>query len=269
MPVFMASPRWVCNPSCARPDPQYPPRTADTRRHFYAFVQRAVRRYGPNGYFWNGKGIPPASRPLWFQVWNEPNIPNYWNGAPDAAAYGRFLRRTAGKVKGADSGAKVLAAGLPHSNSTGGVVGMPTFLKRMLTEPSVSAAVDGVAIHPYTKEVAGLFSFLDQARRALGASPGGSTKRMFVTEFAWATGGDAGISLSRAGQAARLRQSYRQLIARRESYRLEGAYWFVYRDRRPKPHLRNWWGWYTGLFDLRGRPKPSWAEFARVAGGSP
>jgi polysaccharide biosynthesis protein PslG len=269
VPVFLASPRWVCNPSCSRHNPQYPPRSAVARNHFDAFVLRAVRRYGPNGYFWKGTGIPQSSRPKWFQVWNEPNLPNYWNNHADAAAYGRFLKRTSQKVREADPDAKVLAAGLPHSSTKAGVIGMPTFLRRMLAEPGVSDAVDAVAVHPYTKEVSGLFSFLDQARRALRASPGGSTKSLFITEFAWATGGNAGISVSRATQAARLRSAYRQLIERRESYRLEGAYWFTYRDRQPKPHLYNWWGWYSGLFDLRGRPKPSWTEFVRVAGGAP
>jgi hypothetical protein len=93
---------------------------------------------------------------------------------------------------------------------------------------------------------------------------------MFVTEFGWATAGTAQVSTTREGQARRLRSAYRALLAERVRYRLAGAYWFNYRDRRPRnAESGNWWGLYTGLFTRENNPKPAWAEFARFAGGEP
>jgi polysaccharide biosynthesis protein PslG len=267
LPVLLASPGWVCNPTCSAHRPHYPPKTAAHRKRFYEFAFQVARRYGPDGRFWTGTGVPRSMRPSWFQVWNEPNLPNYWNGAPDAEGYGRFLRKTGIALERGDPEARVLAAGLPDSSSRSDIIQMPTFIRRMLAVPGVPDVVDGVAVHPYSKHVGDIFARLDSARRAMRASLGGSTKPLFITEFGWATGGRSGLSTTRATQADKLREAYRQLLDRRERYRLLGAYWFTFRDRRPKPWLIDWWGWYSGLFDRYGRPKPAWREFRLVGKG--
>ena len=266
LPVLLASPSWVCNPTCSRHVPQYPPRTAVQRRHFVVFAHRAARRYGPNGSFWNGKAVAPSSRPVWFQVWNEPNIPNYWNRAPNAVAYAQFLGRTGRVLKHADPSVKVLAAGLPDSGARGDVIRMAPFIRRMFSVPGVADVVDAVAIHPYGS-VETIVGRIRAARGAMRASLGGRTKPTFLTEFGWATAG-RGYVTTRQGQARQLRRAYGQLLANRQRYRLEGAYWFNLKDHRaPKPRISYWWGYYTGLFDRHGNAKPSWREFVRVVRG--
>ena len=78
LPVLIGSPRW------ANWKPQLPPKDAETRRRFYQFAEAAVARYGPHGEFWRGKPYPASVRAVDWEVWNEPNLRNYWGeGRPD------------------------------------------------------------------------------------------------------------------------------------------------------------------------------------------
>jgi hypothetical protein len=132
LPILLSSPPWVCNPSCARHIQQWPPVRAADRERFNAFAREAVARYGPNGTFSVANGLPKAYRAKWFQVWNEPNIPNYWNDRSDATAYGRFLRAAGRSIKRADPEARVLAAGVPEPSSRRAeVISIYPFLETM------------------------------------------------------------------------------------------------------------------------------------------
>jgi hypothetical protein len=62
---------------------------------FTNYVQQVVRRY-------RGRA------PLW-SVWNEPNISEFWNPTPDAAAYMRLLKAAYQAIKSADPEALVAA----------------------------------------------------------------------------------------------------------------------------------------------------------------
>jgi polysaccharide biosynthesis protein PslG len=72
IPVLIGSPRW------ANWKPQLPPKDAATRRRFYQFAEAAVARYGPHGEFWRDKPYPASVRATDWEVWNEPNLRNYW-----------------------------------------------------------------------------------------------------------------------------------------------------------------------------------------------
>src|SRR5829696_636594 len=172
LPILFSSPAWVCNPTCADPRPQWPPKTDADHERFYAFAARAADRYGPGGYFWEGTGTARSERPRWFQVWNEPNLPNFWNRAPDAEAYARFLRRTGKAMKAADPEVRVLAGGVPNPTSRSHVIRMKDFIRRMFAVTGVADIVDGAAIHPYSATAQGVVDKVDAARRALVASPG-------------------------------------------------------------------------------------------------
>jgi hypothetical protein len=92
-------------------------------------------------------------------VGNEPNHGNEWSGAPDPAAYARFLIDVADALHAADPGARVLNAGFdPYTPNTGSqpfVDGMfyldeETFLDQMVSaEPGAFARLDAWASHPY------------------------------------------------------------------------------------------------------------------------
>ena len=71
---------------------------------FARFVETAVRRYTKGG---------PAGRHIraW-EIWNEPNHPPFWAGAPDAQRYVDLLRHAYYGVKRADPNAIVVSGGL-------------------------------------------------------------------------------------------------------------------------------------------------------------
>jgi hypothetical protein len=133
----------------------------------------------------------------------------------------------------------------------------------MYTVPDIGRWIDAVAVHAYSRDYKGIFYRLDLARnqtiRSLGVS-----KKMFVTEFGWATGGtDPDISTTTSGQATRLRDAYTKLLEKRSYYKLVGAYWFGLKDR---PSGRYWHS-YTGLFDSSWRMKPAWKALVKITGG--
>lgn len=92
-------------------------------------------------------------------VGNEPNHGDEWGGAPDPAAYARFLVDTSQAIKRQLPQATILNAGLdlysPHTNGQPLPNGMAyldaeTFMEAMVAaEPNVFDHIDGWASHPY------------------------------------------------------------------------------------------------------------------------
>ncbi|MYD09130.1 MAG: hypothetical protein F4X02_03710 [Chloroflexi bacterium] len=89
------------------------------------FVHYAVTRYRPGGVlaqqnaFGAGQGIS-----VW-EIWNEPDIPQFWTGGSDA--YARLLKTAAIVIKTVDPQAQVVFGGLLYANDQG-------FLSRVLRQ---------------------------------------------------------------------------------------------------------------------------------------
>jgi hypothetical protein len=75
------------------------------------FAGAMVRRYGPHGSFWSQNPTVPRLPVHMWQVWNEPNIAQYWR-QPFARSYVSLLRLTHRAIKQADHGAKIVLAAL-------------------------------------------------------------------------------------------------------------------------------------------------------------
>jgi hypothetical protein len=76
--------------------------TENGRKAFANFAEAAARRYA-------GKGI------LW-EIWNEPNQPDFWTPQPDVTDYCKLVNETAPRIKKADPTGYVVApaaAGIP------------------------------------------------------------------------------------------------------------------------------------------------------------
>src|SRR4051794_24461240 len=82
LPVLMGPPEFRSSrPADSRSHAMFPPRhNSDYAR----FVAGAVRRYGFDGTFWTSHPALPYAPIRAWQVWNEPNIPNFWRSGPDA-----------------------------------------------------------------------------------------------------------------------------------------------------------------------------------------
>lgn len=106
--------------------------------HFAAFVGAAAARYAP-------KGVT-----VW-EIWNEPNIPNFWEPKPDVAGYVTLLRAASAAIRAAAPGATIVTGGLsPASDSSDGrYVDPRTFVTRMY-ELGARSSFDAVGVHPYS-----------------------------------------------------------------------------------------------------------------------
>jgi polysaccharide biosynthesis protein PslG len=228
---------------------------------FADFAGAAVARYGPTGSFWLEHSDVPFLPVHAWQVWNEPNIPNWWRrGGPNARRYVAMLRAGARAIRAADPGAEVVAAGLPNSK-----LGVP-FLKYLdqMYRAGARGLFDTLAIHPYARDVGGMLALAERARAVMNRWHDRS--RLWITEFGWSTGGDASaFRVSQRGQADRIAGSLSALIAERRALRLRGFIFFRWRDAVAPAGLgRDPWPLHTGLLDRDGSPKRGFWAFARV-----
>jgi hypothetical protein len=145
---------------------------------YAAYAGALAARYGSGGTFWREHSGLPELPVLAFEIWNEPDDKAFWTPTPDPRRYGLLYADARAAIKAVDPAALALVGGLTHP---------ARFLSAMLaSEPDLRSEIDGVAIHPYAPDPAGVISNVVAARRALeslglGAAP------LYVTEFGWTT----------------------------------------------------------------------------------
>jgi hypothetical protein len=135
--VVTSAPCWAASETCETPIPNLAPDPAHVES-FANFTAEVAERY------------PDA---LGIEVWNEPNIPNFWRPTPDAALYREILSAAADAVHATDSEVPVVMAG-PSPTGPEQVADDPTkiefpdFIEQVMAEPD-APDVDAVALHPY------------------------------------------------------------------------------------------------------------------------
>ncbi|MFL5894522.1 MAG: glycosyl hydrolase [Thermoleophilaceae bacterium] len=262
LPVLMAPPQFRSSrPPRSRSRAMFPPRR---NSDFARFARSAVARYGANGSFWSShRDVPYVPVRSW-QVWNEPNIPNFWRSGANAHEYVALLKAAAAAIRDADPGGEVVAAGLPNSN-----LGVPflDYVRRMYSA-GAKGSFDTLAIHPYSHTAEGLLHLVERARMLMDAN-GDRRAHLWITEFGWSTGGDASpFRVSRRGQAARISEVLSALAAERGALRLRGFVVFQWKDSTAMPDTgRDPWPLHTGLLGGDGFPKPGYWSFARTVHG--
>jgi hypothetical protein len=105
-----------------------PPRTPEARRAYARFAAAAAARY-------SGRGV------LW-QIWNEPNLLQFWGPTPDPAAYVALVAETATAIRKADPGAYVIGP------ATGGPEFDLRYVEAVLSLGLVDF-LDAVSVHPF------------------------------------------------------------------------------------------------------------------------
>lgn len=237
-----------------------PPRSNAT---FAKYVTAVVKRYGRNGTFWKKNPSIPAVPIESYQLWNEPNLPQYWGGKPDAKAYVKLLKAGASAVRKADPQAEVLAGGLPNSKQ-----GVP-LLKyvRQMYAAGAKGTFDTLAVHPYARSVSGV---LDGARRAhqVSVAAGDGDANVWITEVGWAAGPKApgsDFTVTEAQQAKLVGDLYRQGAAQAERLKLRGIIYYAWRDVPPFPGGKDFWGLHTGLVKRNNAVKPALTAYRDAA----
>lgn len=262
LPVLFHPPRFYSSaPAGAPARPTYPPRRA---ADMAAFATALVARYGPGGSLWATAHVAnPVPIRAW-QVWNEPNLPVYWGGRPDARGYARLLSIVAPAIHRAEPGATVLTAGLPNSR-----LGIPfdSYLMQ-LYRAGASRWFDVLAVNPYAVSDGGVVAALTRSRSIMRAH-GDAAKPIWVTEVGWASGGPrSSFTVGAAAQARLVGRLVGELIRRRVALGVRGVVYYAWRDVRPYPGGKDFWGLHTGLVGLGGRPKPALGALTAALAGA-
>jgi hypothetical protein len=240
-----------------------PPRS---NASFAAFAKVLVRRYGPKGSLWRERpNLPKAPITAW-QVWNEPNLPQfYWCGTANVRAYVAMLRTVGAAIKQVDRRAEIVTAGLPPSKLSGAVP-LAKFISQMYRAGG-KRAFDSLAINSYAKDQRELGRLLASVRRLMNRR-GDRRGRIWITELGW---GDKGLRhrfiVGAKGQASRITKSFALIRKQRRRLRLRGVVYFCWRDADPyPPRYQNLWGLHTGLLNKDGTPKRAFFAFKRAVG---
>jgi len=171
-PIVDYAPAWAS----LDPSVLHSPPASDA--NYAAFAGALAARYGPGGAFWREH---PQLTPLpvqAYEIWNEPDNPEFWAPEPNPPAYAGLYAAASTAINAADPSAVVLVGGLTNP---------PGFIPAMLTaDPSLRDRIEGVAIHPYAYDPAALLGRVARARAALDAY-GMTQVPLYVTEFGWTT----------------------------------------------------------------------------------
>jgi polysaccharide biosynthesis protein PslG len=270
LPVLHGSPCFVVQ--CAPRDPpdassRPPLDSVEARTGWATFLGELVGRYGPGGSFWSeNPDLPERPIRLW-QIWNEPNAPQFYRPAPSALEYAELVELSSDAIKSVDPEAVIMLGGLPGQPHKPGGIEATRFLDE-LYRLGAQRHFDAVAIHPYSPDLAGVRSQVAAARRVLEGHADTETP-IWVTELGWgASGGNANLVETVEGQAEMLRRAFGLLAARRDEWNVGGALWYAWRDP-PGGASACIWCRSSGLIDADGNPRPSWTAFAELSGGAP
>jgi hypothetical protein len=247
-----------------------PVRSARERAEYKQFVKEAVDRYGPGGSFWLlNPGVPRLPIDVW-QFGNEPNLPFFFGGKVGVRRFRALLKASARAVRSRDPKARVLTGGIFRYRTVRGSVSMKKYLKRLYRLKGARKWFDAVGVHPYSPRPGGVIATIKAARGIMNRAHDRRTP-IWVTEFGWTVGGvgwkQNAFRATKRQQAKRLRWSYK-LMARKRGLKVKRAFWHSFKDLttagRPDP-----WTDRMGLLTLKGKRRPAWYAYARVAGGTP
>jgi hypothetical protein len=244
----------------------FPPRSESTRTAFAAFAAAAVRRYGPGGRFWEQHpGLRPRPIETW-QIWNEPNLSSFYRPAVDPIGYAAVVQAAASAIHGQDPHAEVLLAGLTGTKTNEKRMSTASFLTQLYSVSQIAASFDGIAVHPYNRQVRGTIDQVEAARSV--ASANGDHPDLWITEIGWSSAGKrrSGLTKSPTGQARMLTAAFEELIDNADRLDLRGIYWYAWRDTEREQSVCGWCPW-SGLLDRVGRKKPAYFALRSLVGG--
>jgi polysaccharide biosynthesis protein PslG len=270
LPYLLATPPWVaeldghdCGDDCGLLAPNSP-ESLDAWRDFVAAL---VARYGPGGDFWREHPELPEVPIRAWQIWNEQNSPSFYAPRPDVDSYARLVDVASRAIRDADPKAEVVLGGMfgtPFGGRPPGVAATE-YLQRLYEIFGSDPPFDAVGVHPYAAHLTKVVEQVEGLRDVIDGS--GDDARLWVTEMGWSSD-DGGEPLERGpeGQATALKESYDYLLDHRDALGLQGIAWYSWGDARGARICA--WCAGSGLLTEDGTPKPAFAAFTSLTGGS-
>jgi hypothetical protein len=210
------------------------PRTAEDIAAFGRFAEAAASHF---------KG-----RDVRYEIWNEPDIPQFWPPKPDARKYAELLREASARIHRVDPAARIVSGGVSRLDLK--------FLRKAI-DPGSAAGLSAIGVHPYPKggpEKIG--QELEKVREWARQTSGGRLE-IWDTEWGYSsTNGTAPVSGDGHSSEALMRQA---CLAAREiltvwSTGFPVGVWYDLQDDgtdalNPEQNY--------GLLDARGGEKPA------------
>jgi hypothetical protein len=270
LPFVYGTPSWIA--------PKYttlPVSTVRGRQAWAAFLEAAVRRYGPGGEFWaqHGPGVqyvPEIARPLpirsW-QVWNEANF-FYFAYPASPQRFVKLLKISSPAIKRVDPGAKVILSGLFGEPTARGAKGMPAakFLSAVYRTPGIKRYFDGIALHPYAAFAEDLEELVEALHEVTVENH--DPVPLYITEMGWGSQNNfkqVAFEQGIRGQVKQLRAAYGYLLENRRRLRLKQVFWFSWKDQKEACTFCDSVGFFREGEGFH--PKPAWRAFVALAGG--
>lgn len=264
LPTLLYTPSFYSSkPPGSTSTAQFPPSDPQTMARFAAAM---VKRYGPSGSYWcRLSPLPICKSPYMpitaWEVWNEPDYPSWWKGAPKPSEYAELLSAVSVGIKGADPQANVVLGSM--TNVGGGTTG--GYLDQLYALGARSY-FDTLSLNPYSRDVGGMVAYL-RGERAIANRNGDGAKPIRVTEYGWATGGrSAYITTDEPCQAALLYAATRQLTALRSELNLQAVTQFQWHDVATTSTS---WPYYAGVIRPDGTAKPGLGALTAAIAGEP
>lgn len=187
LPIVGYTPSWARSDGCTT----FSCAPADVTE-FANFARAVTARYGPQGIH------------VW-EIWNEPNVRQFWGPEPDVAAYVAVLKAAHDAIKSVDPDAIIVSGGLAPAATRSGSIAPIDFLTQMY-ELGAQPYFDAFGFHPYSYPALPSYkaswnawaqmSTNEDNLRGIMVTNGDATKQIWMTEYGAPTGGPgAGATL--------------------------------------------------------------------------
>lgn len=224
---------------------------------FARFAQEAALRYSSDRV------------PAW-EIWNEPNLGNFWRPAANVGDYAQLLKLSATAIRKASPVALILSGGLGQPYASKQDQDARQFLQALYTA-GAGPYFDAVSNHPYTTphraSSLGGHNWLKMtlgmpSMRKIMADHGDDNKKIWITEFGAPTSGkaDYDIKVDEATQAALLTDVYS--LAAKTTWS-GPVFWYDLQDFCPVS-ANNTTECYYGLLRYDGTPKPAFNAYREI-----
>ena len=233
------------------------------------FARALINRYGPKGRFWKQDGMrrfKKRSAIRSWQIWNEPNLRQYWSGKPNPKQYVKVLKKTRKQMRKARGGkkAEIVTAGVPESKIRGAVP-LRKYIPKMY-KAGLRKFKHTLGFNAYANNTRDLKRKLKRVRKYMKKG-GAKRKKVWITEIGWASAGKKHrLRKGRKGQARQIKKAIRLIDRKRKKFRIRGFVYYNWRDSLPYREgiSADTWGFHAGLLELDGDFKPAHRAF-RVA----
>lgn len=190
VPAVMGTPAWANNNAG-----MWTPPTND--QDFYDYMKYITARFNTVRYW---------------EIWNEPNLPEFWQPAPDAARYTKLLQAGYRGLKAGNPNALVISGGLSNNDKE--------YLQQMYNA-GARGYFDLFGLHPYTENRSPYYTChsydhewnfcgITDMKQTMEAN-GDTGKHIFVTETGWTTS-KVSWGVTESQQAQFLTEAYNRIL---------------------------------------------------------